>query len=99
MKFLWLPTFMPSSAAASNMVRITGMGASISDIALAYKGLWIQVVVYFLTAWLFYTRQIRALNRSTRLPCAPMWLDDEIYMGRPSEPYRAAGKPICCVPS
>ena len=57
---------MPSSVAASNMVRITGMGASISDIALEYKGLWIQVAVYFLIAWLFYTRQIRALNRSTR---------------------------------
>lgn len=54
----WL---FPSTFGMNGYVRITGMGASISDIAFEYKGLWIQAVVYFLTACLFYHRQIKTL--------------------------------------
>ena len=32
----------------------------------AFFPLVTTAIIYFLIAWLFYTRQIRALNRSTR---------------------------------
>ena len=54
----WL---FPSTFGMNGYVRITGMGASIGDIVFEYKGLWIQVTVYFLTACLFYHRQIKTL--------------------------------------
>lgn len=54
----WL---FPSTFGMNGYVRITGMGASLNDIAFEYKGLWIQAAAYFLTACLFYRRQIRKL--------------------------------------
>ena len=54
----WL---FPSTFGLNGYVRLTGMGASLNDIAFEYKGLWIQVTVYFLTACLFCHRQIKNL--------------------------------------
>ncbi|MGN0047325.1 MAG: ABC transporter permease [Bacteroides sp.] len=54
----WL---FPSTFGMNGYVRITGMGASLSDVAFEYRGLWVQTVVYGLTACLFYRRQIRQL--------------------------------------
>lgn len=58
-KFIsWL---FPSTFGLNGYVRLTGMGTSLDDIAFEYKGLWIQAVVYFLTACLFYRKQIKNL--------------------------------------
>ena len=54
----WL---FPSTFGMNGYVRLTGMGASLGDIAFEYKGLWIQAIVYFLIACLFYHRQIKSL--------------------------------------
>ncbi len=57
----WL---FPSTFGMNGYVRLTGMGASLSDIALEYRGLWIQAAAYFLTACLFYQRQIKRADES-----------------------------------
>lgn len=54
----WL---FPSTFGMNGYVRITGMGASLDDVAFEYWGLWIQAIVYFLMAYLFYRRQIKNL--------------------------------------
>lgn len=51
----WL---FPSTFGLNGYVRIQGMGASLSDVAFEYRGLWIQAGVYFLMACLLYRRQI-----------------------------------------
>lgn len=51
----WL---FPSTFGLNGYVRIQGMGASLSDVAFEYRGLWIQAVAYFLLACLLYRRQI-----------------------------------------
>lgn len=56
----WL---FPSTFGMNGYVRITGTGASLSDIAFECKGLWIQCMVYFLLACLFYRSEIRRLMK------------------------------------
>lgn len=63
-----MPTFwkyvswlFPSTFGMNGYVRITGMGASLSDVAFEYGGLWVQAIVYCLMACLFYRREIRRL--------------------------------------
>lgn len=53
----------PSTFGMNGYVRITAMGASLSDIKTEYMALWIQAGVYFLLACWFYRRQILALTR------------------------------------
>lgn len=58
----------PSTFGMNGYVRITAMGASLSDIRTDYIGLWIQAGTYFLIACLFYRRQITAIvNRHKNL--------------------------------
>lgn len=52
----WL---FPSTFGLNGYVRITGTGASLSDIAFEYRGLWIQAVAYFLLACGMYRREMK----------------------------------------
>lgn len=54
----WL---FPSTFGMNGYVRIMGSGASLSDIAPEYSGLWIQTTAYFLLACLLYRIEIRWL--------------------------------------
>lgn len=56
----------PSTFGMNGYVRITSMGASLSDIKVVYMALWIQAAVYFLLACRFYRRQIAALVRKIK---------------------------------
>lgn len=56
----WL---FPSTFGLNGYVRIQGMGASLSDVAFEYRGLWIQAVAYFLLACLLYRQQIFRLAK------------------------------------
>ena len=51
----------PSTFGMNAYVRLQGMGATLSDVAFEYVGLWIQAGVYFLIACLLYRRQIMHL--------------------------------------
>lgn len=53
----------PSTFGLNAYMRITGMGASISDAAFEMKGIAIQTGVYFLLACMIYTRKIRKILR------------------------------------
>src|SRR5574344_1491362 len=57
----WL---VPSTFGMNGYVRITGCGASLTDVAFEYCGLWIQTIVYFLIVCLAYRKEImRMLKR------------------------------------
>ena len=58
----------PSTFGMNGYVRITSMGASLSDIRGDYMGLWIQAGTYFILACIFYRRQIVSLVRRFN-PC------------------------------
>ena len=51
----------PSTFGLNAYMRITGMGASISDVSFEMKGIAIQICVYFILACLIYTRKIRKM--------------------------------------
>lgn len=53
----------PSTFGMNGYVRITSMGASLSDIRTEYMALWIQAGVYFLLACWFYRWQIVRLAK------------------------------------
>lgn len=48
----------PSTFGINGFVRINNMGASLNEITLEYKALWIQAGVYFITTCLVYRWQI-----------------------------------------
>lgn len=54
----WL---VPSTFGMNGYVRITGCGASLTDVAFEYCGLWIQTIVYFLIVCLAYRKEISRL--------------------------------------
>lgn len=56
----------PSTFGLNGYVRITAMGASLSDIRAEYMALWIQAGVYFVLACLFYRRHIVSLTRRVK---------------------------------
>lgn len=57
----WL---FPSTFGMNGYVRITGMGASLADVAFEWRGLWMQTAVYFLLACMLYRRNmVRLLER------------------------------------
>lgn len=51
----------PSTFGLNAYMRISGMGASISDVAFEMKGICIQICVYFTLACLIYTGKIRKI--------------------------------------
>ncbi|MGN0232990.1 MAG: ABC transporter permease [Bacteroidaceae bacterium] len=68
MPIIWkyISWLFPSTFGMNGYVRITGMGASLHDIAFELKGLWIQVCVYFIAACLFYHRYTKKGNKSSK---------------------------------
>lgn len=56
----------PSTFGMNGYVRITSMGASLSDIRTEYMALWLQAGIYFLFACLLYRRQITSLIKRIR---------------------------------
>jgi ABC-2 type transport system permease protein len=48
--------FFPSTFGINGFVKISSMGALLRDVHPELVGLWIQVVVYGITAWLVYYR-------------------------------------------
>lgn len=56
----------PATFGMNGYVRITAMGASLSDIRQEYMALWIQAGTYFILACWFYRRQITALAHKFR---------------------------------
>lgn len=72
-----MPTFwkyvswiFPSTFGMNGYVRLQGMGASLSDIAFEYRGLWTQAGIYFLMACAIYQREIRRLAKCGISRCA-----------------------------
>lgn len=53
----------PSTFGMNGYVRICSMGATLSQVAFEYRGLWIQTGIYFLLACLLYNIQIFKLRR------------------------------------
>ena len=48
----------PSTFGVRGFVRLNSMGATLADIELEYKALWIQTTVYFFATCLVYRYQI-----------------------------------------
>lgn len=55
----WL---FPSTFGMHGYVRIMGTGATLSQVSFEYCGLWIQCLIYFLTALLAYRKQVRCMQ-------------------------------------
>lgn len=68
-----MPTFwryvswlFPSTFGMNGYVRIQGMGASLADVAMEWRALWIQAGVYGVLACILYRRQIVRLINSRK---------------------------------
>lgn len=59
----WL---FPSTFGMNGYVRIQGMGASLADVAMEWRALWIQAGVYGVLACMLYRRQIVRLKNGVR---------------------------------
>ena len=55
----------PSTFGIRAYVRMNSMGATLGDVLLEYRMLWIQMLVYFVIACLVYRYQIRQARRHT----------------------------------
>lgn len=53
--FSWL---FPSTFGINGFVRINNMGATLSEVLVEYRALWMQTVIYFITTCLVYRHQI-----------------------------------------
>ncbi|MDR0892179.1 MAG: ABC transporter permease [Mediterranea sp.] len=59
--FSWL---FPSTFGINGFVKVNNMGATLSEVAFEYKGLWLQAGLYFLTTCAVYRWQLlRSRNR------------------------------------
>lgn len=56
----------PSTPAIQGFVGINTMGASLEDVSLQYKILWLQAGIYFVTACLVYRYQIIRIQRKIK---------------------------------
>lgn len=63
--FSWL---FPSTFGVRGFLRISSMGASLSDIEPEFKALWIQVGAYFITTCAVFRHQIHMARRKAGLP-------------------------------
>ncbi len=70
----WL---FPSTFGVRGFLRISSMGASLSDIEPEFRALWIQVGVYFITACIVYRNQIRLARMNAGLPAEASEVEDE----------------------
>ncbi|MDR0939885.1 MAG: ABC transporter permease [Mediterranea sp.] len=65
--FSWL---FPSTFGINGFVKINNMGATLNEVAMEYRGLWLQAGFYFVTTCIAYRWQVmkarKAENRETR---------------------------------
>ena len=54
----------PSTFGINGFVRMNNMGATLNEVAVEYRALWLQTVVYFFTTWAVYRRQIYLSRRN-----------------------------------
>ena len=59
----WL---FPSTFGINGFIRINTMGATLPEVAVEYRALWLQAGIYFLTACLVYRHQARIGRRHLR---------------------------------
>ena len=71
----WL---FPSTFGVRGFLRISSMGATLSDIEPEFRALWIQVGVYFITACIVYRNQIRLARMNAGLPAEQSDVEDEV---------------------
>lgn len=66
--WLWryVSWIFPSTFGMHGYVRLMGTGASLSQVAFEYRGLWIQCGLYFVTACLVYRHEFRRMLRLPR---------------------------------
>lgn len=74
MPWFWrsVACLFPSTFGIRGFLRISSMGATLQDIQVEYQALWIQVLVYFLTACLVYRYQIILSHKRARARLAQM---------------------------
>lgn len=53
----------PSTFGIRGFVRLNTMGATLEDVAVEYRALWVQAIVYFITTWAAYRYQIGRSRR------------------------------------
>lgn len=70
----WL---FPSTFGIRGFLRISSMGATLSDIGPEFRALWIQVGVYFVLACLVFRHQIRLARSNANLPAEASEEEDE----------------------
>lgn len=70
----WL---FPSTFGIRGFLRISSMGATLSDIEPEFRALWIQVGVYFVFACLVFRHQIRLARSNANLPAEASEEEDE----------------------
>ena len=70
----WL---FPSTFGIRGFLRISSMGATLSDIEPEFRALWIQVGVYFVLACLVFRHQIRLARSNANLPAEASEEEDE----------------------
>lgn len=70
----WL---FPSTFGIRGFLRISSMGATLSDIEPEFRALWIQVGVYFILACLVFRHQIRLARSNANLPAEASEEEDE----------------------
>lgn len=62
----WVSYLFPSTFGMNGYVRISSMGASLSQVRTEYIALWAQAGVYFLVACWFYRLQIKSLVKRVK---------------------------------
>lgn len=70
----WL---FPSTFGVRGFLRISSMGASLSDIEPEFRALWIQVAVYFFLACMVFRHQIHESRRNAGLTAEASEAEDE----------------------
>ena len=60
----------PSTFGVRGFIRLNTMGATLQDIRTEYIALWIQTVVYFLTACAVYRHQLKLTRQHEAEECA-----------------------------
>ena len=72
--FAWV---FPSTFGIRGFLRISSMGASLSDILPEFRALWLQAGIYFLATYLVFRQQLRSARIKANLPAEVAEEEDE----------------------
>lgn len=72
--FAWV---FPSTFGIRGFLRISSMGASLSDILPEFRALWLQAGIYFLATCLVFRQQLRSARIKANLPAEVAEEEDE----------------------